>query len=140
MGRPPATKSTPRPSAEASESICAVIARIPKGRVATYGQVAALAGLPGRARQVGAVLRDLPEGRKVPWQRVINAGGKVSPRGGPGWEEGYQRHLLQEEGVVFSASGRVDLARFGWDPDTKPRQRRSSAARPRRETPARRKP
>jgi methylated-DNA-protein-cysteine methyltransferase-like protein len=67
------------------------------------------------------VLRDLPEGIEVPWQRVINAGGKVSPRGGPGWEEGYQRHLLQEEGVVFSAGGRVDLARFGWEPDERPR-------------------
>lgn len=128
MARPPAVM--PTPGAEARQRICDVIARIPKGRVATYGQVAALAGLPGRARMVGAVLRDLPEGQTVPWQRVINAGGKVSPRGGPGWEEGYQRHLLQEEGVAFSDSGRVDLARFGWDPDARP------AMRNQRETPA----
>lgn len=119
------------PTAEARERICAVIARIPRGRVATYGQIAALAGLPGRARQVGAVLRD-SEGLDLPWQRVINAGGRVSPRGGPGWEEGYQRHLLEEEGVVFGKSGRVDLARYGWDPDARPakpaggRRRRSA--------------
>jgi len=138
MGRPSTIMPIPTPSAEARQRICAVIRRIPKGRVATYGQVAALAGLPGRARMVGAVLRDLPEGQSVPWQRVINAGGKVSPRGGPGWEEGYQRHRLQEEGVVFSDSGRVDLARFGWDPDARPparKQRKTSG-----ETPGSRKP
>ncbi len=102
---------------QARAKIYAVIRRIPRGRVATYGQVAALAGLPRRARLVGHALRSAPEGIDVPWQRVINAQGSVSPRGGLGWEEGYQRHLLEEEGVVFSKGGRVDLERFGWDPD-----------------------
>lgn len=97
-----------------------VIARIPPGRVATYGQVAALAGLAGHARQVGYSLHALPEGSDLPWQRVINAQGEVSPRAESAWgadREGYQRHLLEEEGVEFDARGRVDLERFRWDPD-----------------------
>ncbi|HTQ81588.1 MAG TPA: MGMT family protein [Thermoanaerobaculia bacterium] len=109
-----------RPPADAYRSIYAVIRRIPRGRVATYGQIAALAGLPGHARQVGTALRDLPEGAskgaKIPWQRVLNARGEVSQRAGIGFEEGLQRHLLEEEGIVFNARGRVDLDRFGWDP------------------------
>jgi methylated-DNA-protein-cysteine methyltransferase-like protein len=98
------------------EKIYAVIARIPPGRVATYGQVAALAGLPGHARQVGTALGCLPEGSPVPWQRVVNARGEVSPRGGLGIAEGFQRHLLEEEEVGFDERGRIDLERFGWDP------------------------
>jgi methylated-DNA-protein-cysteine methyltransferase related protein len=105
------------------EAIYATIRRIPPGKVATYGQIASLAGLPKRARLVGTALRETPDGLDLPWQRVINAGGRVSPRGGLGVEEGYQRHLLEEEGVVFSPGGRVDLERFGWDPDARPRGR-----------------
>ncbi|MEA2602550.1 MAG: methylated-DNA-protein-cysteine methyltransferase related protein [Acidobacteriota bacterium] len=111
------------------EAIYATIRRIPLGKVATYGQIAALAGLPRRARLVGAALRETPDGLDIPWQRVINAGGRVSPRGDLGVAEGYQRHLLEEEGVVFSASGRVDLERFGWDPDAVPQGRRRGGRR-----------
>ena len=93
--------------------IYAVVARIPRGRVASYGQVAVLAGLPGRARQVGAALASLPDGSRVPWHRVVNAAGKVSLRGFPG-PDGFQRHLLEEEGVPFSAAGRIDLEKHGW--------------------------
>lgn len=101
--------------------IYAVIRRIPRGRVATYGQVAALAELPRRARMVGQALRSTPDEVDVPWQRVVNAQGTISPRSdGIGWAEGYQRHLLEEEGVVFSKSGKIDLDRFGWDPDRHP--------------------
>jgi methylated-DNA-protein-cysteine methyltransferase-like protein len=100
----------------------AVIRRIPRGRVATYGQVAVLAGLPGRARQVGYALHALPEGSPVPWHRVINARGEVSLRAEPGWE-GYQRFLLEEEGVAFDLAGRVDLDRFLWQPDDRPTRR-----------------
>lgn len=107
--------------------IYAVVRRIPPGRVATYGQVAALAGLPGHARQVGQALREAPEGVDLPWQRVINARGEVSPRGGLGLEEGLQRHLLQEEDVVFDSRGRIDLDRFGWDPDARPPSRKTAA-------------
>jgi methylated-DNA-protein-cysteine methyltransferase-like protein len=115
------------------EKIYAVIRRVPRGKVVTYGQVAALAGLPKRARLVGSALREAPEGADLPWQRVINAGGKVSSRGGLGMEEGYQRHLLEEEGVIFDSHGRTDLERFGWDPDAAPRGkgRTSRAKKPR---------
>ncbi len=110
--------------------IYAVISRIPRGRVATYGQVAALAGLPGHARQVGTALGSLPDGSPVPWQRVVNARGAVSPRGGLGIEEGFQRHLLEEEGITFDGRGRIDLDRFGWDPlEEPPRARRGRSPR-----------
>ena len=108
----------PLRSAEKSDvyrRIYEVVERVPKGRVVTYGQVASLAGLPRRARQVGYALHALPEGHDVPWHRVINARGEISARSTPGW--GFlQRHLLEEEGVTFDAGERVDLAAFRWEP------------------------
>jgi methylated-DNA-protein-cysteine methyltransferase-like protein len=100
-----------------NQRIWDVVRRIPRGRVATYGQVATIAGLAGQARQVGYALHDLPEGNDVPWHRVINARGEVSPRAEPGWD-GFQRHLLEEEGLVFDDRGRLDLERYRWDPDS----------------------
>ncbi|MEE2776538.1 MAG: MGMT family protein [Acidobacteriota bacterium] len=91
-----------------------VVRRIPEGRVATYGQVASLAGLPRHARQVGYALHAL-DAEDVPWHRVINASGEVSPRATPGWE-GHQRALLEVEGVEFSVAGKVSLKRYRWDP------------------------
>jgi methylated-DNA-protein-cysteine methyltransferase related protein len=93
-----------------------VVRRIPRGRVATYGQVARLAGLPGHARQVGYAMAALPAGSLVPWHRVINAAGRVSPRrAGPG--AGIrQRQLLEREGVTFAPSGKVSLERYAWRP------------------------
>ncbi|MCH9651022.1 MAG: MGMT family protein [Deltaproteobacteria bacterium] len=96
--------------------IYAVVGQIPVGFVATYGQVAALAGLPGHARQVGYALHALPKGHNVPWQRVINARGEVSLRSEAGYEH-YQRHLLEEEGVTFDPRGRVDFKRYRWEPE-----------------------
>ena len=93
--------------------ILRVVRAIPKGRVATYGQVARLAGLPGHARLVGYALHALRDGARVPWQRVINAKGEVSLRAEPA-REGLQRAILEREGVRFDAKGRVDLARFRW--------------------------
>ncbi len=95
--------------------IYAVVRRVPPGRVATYGQIASLADLPGRARQVGYALHSLPRDHDVPWQRIINSKGEVSPRSAPGWDN-VQRSLLEQEGVVFDARGRVDLARYRWEP------------------------
>jgi methylated-DNA-protein-cysteine methyltransferase-like protein len=95
-----------------------VTKKIPRGRVATYGQVAAVAGLPGHARLAGYALFNLPDGleREVPWQRVINARGEISysesRRGG----DFLQRELLEQEGVEFDAKGRVDLKRYRWEP------------------------
>ncbi len=97
-----------------AERIRRAVCLIPEGRVATYGEVALVAGLPGHARQVGYVLRSLPEESDVPWHRVINAQGRVSPRAEPGWEE-LQHLLLLEEGVVFRANGTIDRDRFGWE-------------------------
>ncbi len=95
------------------ERIYDVVSRIPKGRVATYGQVATLAGMRGHARQVGYALHGLAAESTLPWHRVINARGKISPRsaGGPYPE---QRAHLEAEGVEFDAGVRVDLARFRW--------------------------
>jgi methylated-DNA-protein-cysteine methyltransferase-like protein len=83
--------------------------------VATYGQIASLADLPGHARLVGYALHSLPEGSNVPWQRVINAKGEISLRTDGGWG-GLQRGLLESEGVVFDSKGRVSLSRFRWRP------------------------
>jgi methylated-DNA-protein-cysteine methyltransferase-like protein len=99
----------------AYERIYAVVARIPRGRVATYGQVALAAGLPGRSRQVGYALHSSSESRKIPWHRVINALGEISARAEP-WFETVQRRLLEREGVRFDRRGRIDFARFRWRP------------------------
>ena len=98
--------------AGASERIWTVVGAIPPGSVATYGQVAELAGLPRGARRVGQALSRLPPGTRLPWHRVINAAGTVS-LGGTGAAR--QRAMLEAEGVVF-VRGRVRLDRFGWRP------------------------
>ncbi|MEJ2207982.1 MAG: MGMT family protein [Anaerolineae bacterium] len=89
-----------------------VVRRIPAGRVATYGQVARILGMPRGARTVGWALRALPDGSDVPWQRVVNARGAISFRPG-GYAASVQQALLEEEGVVF-AEGRIDLKIYGW--------------------------
>jgi len=96
------------------ERIYDVVRAIPEGRVATYGQVAALAGLKGHARQIGYALYALDDD-DVPWQRVVNARGEISARSDPG-SEPLQRVMLEDEGVVFDERGRISLARFRWDP------------------------
>lgn len=90
-----------------------VVKRIPRGRVATYGQVARLAGFPRHARLVGYALHALLHGSRVPWQRVINARGQVSPRALPGWE-GLQLRLLEREGVRCDRRGWIPLTRYQW--------------------------
>jgi methylated-DNA-protein-cysteine methyltransferase-like protein len=84
--------------------------------VATYGQIAALAGLRGQARLVGYALHALPSGSRVPWQRVINAQGMVSVRRGGSGAELNQRLLLEREGLQFDQRGRVSLERYQWRP------------------------
>jgi methylated-DNA-protein-cysteine methyltransferase-like protein len=95
--------------------IYAVVRRIPYGRVATYGQVAELAGLPGHARQVGYALHALRSSTAVPWHRVINASGGISLRAVPGVEL-TQRQLLEQEGVGFDLRDRVRLSAVRWRP------------------------
>ena len=94
--------------------IYAGVNRIPRGRVATYGQIARLAGLAGQARRVGYALAALPDDKKVAWHRVVNARGEISARGASHYEI-RQRILLEREGVVFDAKGRMSLRRFQWD-------------------------
>ena len=94
------------------QRIYAVVRRVPVGRVTTYGHVARVVG-GCSAQMIGFAMAALRPESDVPWQRVINAKGKVSPRGGgPGAM--FQRELLEEEGVLFDADGRVDFDRFGW--------------------------
>lgn len=97
------------------QRIYRVVRRIPKGRVATYGQVASLAGLAGHARQVGYALHALPHSTIVPWHRVVNATGGISTRATPGGEL-VQRLLLEREGVQLDAKGRVPLDQLRWHP------------------------
>ncbi len=98
----------------AVDAICAVIRMIPKGWVATYGQIAAMAGMPRRARLVGHVLQHLDPARKIPWHRVVNAKGEISYSPSRNGGDAVQRQLLEQEGVVFDAKGRFDLERFRW--------------------------
>lgn len=94
-----------------------VVRRIPRGRVATYGQIARLTELPNHARQVGYALHALPEDSGVPWQRVVNHRGEISGRSCAGMER-VQRALLEAEGVEFDTRGRIDLTRLQWRPRT----------------------
>src|SRR2546430_7392808 len=90
-----------------------VVRNIPKGRVATYGVVARLAGRPGAARTVGWALSALPDESEVPWWRVLNAAGRISLSGADHGSV-VQRALLLREGVKFAPGGAVNLAAFGW--------------------------
>ncbi|AKA39496.1 MGMT family protein [Yersinia ruckeri] len=88
-----------------------VVSAIPYGQVTTYGNIAQLCGSPRAARQVGGVLRRLPEGSALPWHRVVNRHGEISLTG-----EDYvrQQTALQAEGVLFAADGHIDLKQFAW--------------------------
>ena len=99
-------------SAPAEERIWQVVAHIPHGKVATYGQVAELAGLGKAARRVGRALSTLPSDSRLPWHRVVNASGRSSLPGDAGRR---QRQRLRDEGVSFR-NGRIDLARLRWQP------------------------
>ncbi len=97
------------------EAIIRTIAKIPRGRVASYGEIAERAGLPRRARLVGRVLGEADAALKLPWQRVLRADGRIAfPPGSRGHRR--QRRLLIAEGVEV-VNGRVDLTRFGWQRD-----------------------
>ena len=94
-------------SADFDAEIWSVVAEIPAGRVATYGQLARLIGMPDHARRVGRALAEAPAG--LPSHRVVNSAGRTVP----GWTR--QRELLEAEGVRFKANGCADLARCGWE-------------------------
>jgi len=98
------------------ERVWAVVACIPKGKVANYGQIAAMLGNPRAARTVGWALHSMPDDLNLPWHRVINAEGRIST-GGRQHEVDIQRMLLETEGVEFNLHGGVDLAKYQWRPD-----------------------
>jgi methylated-DNA-protein-cysteine methyltransferase-like protein len=106
--------------------IYAVVRRIPRGRVATYGQVAELAGLPRGARVAGAAMRASLPGHRLPWQRVVGKKSRglariaiLEPVGA-----GIQQAMLEKEGVTFTAGGSIRLRDFGWLPEDEPRRPR----------------
>ncbi len=90
-----------------------VIARIPQSSIATYGDIARMAGYPGYARHVGTALKKLPQGSQLPWHRVINSQGQISLKGA---DLVRQREQLLAEGIEVTEAGRVSLARYRWDP------------------------
>jgi methylated-DNA-protein-cysteine methyltransferase-like protein len=94
--------------------IYAIVRMIPRGQVATYGQIASIIGDPQAARTVGWALSGLSEEAHVPWHRVINAQGRISPRRYPGAIE-EQRTLLEQEGVVWDRHGHIDLEAYQWE-------------------------
>jgi methylated-DNA-protein-cysteine methyltransferase-like protein len=101
-----------KPEPPLFERIFAVVRRIPFGRVTTYGHISRVVG-GCSAQMVGFALSSLRDDTDIPWQRVINAKGRISPRGdGPG--SMIQREILEEEGVGFELDGSIDFERFGW--------------------------
>ena len=102
------------PAPTFDQRVYAAVARIPRGQLATYGQIAELVGVWGAARQVGWALRRLPLPSDIPWQRVVNAKGQISfnpSREGSDW---IQRELLLAEGIPVDAAGQLPLAQHRW--------------------------
>lgn len=101
------------------DRIYSVVKQIPSGQVATYGQIADLAGLYGKARLVGYALFRVNIDDDIPWHRVVNAQGEISysfqRRGG----DYLQKVLLEEEGIEFKSNGKIDLNRDRWQPNCK---------------------
>jgi methylated-DNA-protein-cysteine methyltransferase-like protein len=124
----PATAAAAAPSFD--QRVYAAVALVPRGRLATYGQIAELIGAYGRARQVGWALRRLALPSPVPWHRVVNAQGRISftpSREGSDW---IQRQLLLAEGIPVDAEGRLPLRRYLWVPPLDPLPPVSSSAPP----------
>lgn len=94
-----------------SQLVYDLVARIPEGRVITYGRIARSIGYPNNARRVGNAMRHTPDDLFLPTWRVVNAEGRTAP----GWDD--QRRLLELEGVPFNEKGRVDLNHCLWSPD-----------------------
>ena len=96
------------------QRLVVLIKKIPRGKVATYGSIARMAGNPRAARQVVWVLNSSWEKEKLPWYRVINSKGQISLKPGQGYE--LQKSLLEKEGIEFDSDNKIDLGRFLWKP------------------------
>ena len=104
----------PKPN-KTYESIYEIVRQIPKGKVATYGQIAALAGIPNGARQVGYALHNLRGSNTVPWHRVINAKGQISQLPDP-QSVNIQHQLLLSEGIKFNDHLKIKMSVYQWRP------------------------
>lgn len=96
------------------KQVVKIIKMIPLGKVATYGQIAAMAGSPRGARQVVRTLHSSSDKEKLPWHRVINARGRISLKPDSGYE--IQKAMLEDEGIIFNADGSINMRKFQWDP------------------------
>jgi len=105
-------RMSPQQARVFSNDVLNIVSQIPRGRVTTYGDIAALAGWPSHSRMVGRTLLYSPGAEKLPCHRVVNKEGRTAP----GWSR--QRPLLEEEGVYFKANGLVDMKRYLWTPST----------------------
>ena len=94
--------------------VIGIIKKIPKGKVATYGQIAEYAGKPRAARQVAYILHSSSEKENLPWHRVVNSKGSISLRRGHGFE--LQKDLLEKEGITFRDDGSINLEKLQWNP------------------------
>lgn len=99
------------------DQIYAVVRLIPAGQVATYGQIADLANLPGHARLVGYALYRVEANADIPWHRVINAKGEISESLWRNGSDYLQRSLLEQEGITFNRNGKVNLNQYRWRPE-----------------------
>lgn len=95
-----------------TKTVIEIIHNIPPGKVATYGQIALMAGNPQGARQVARILHSMSRKHDLPWHRVISSKGKISLPAGNGYEE--QQALLENESIAFDKNGCVDFGKFGW--------------------------
>jgi methylated-DNA-protein-cysteine methyltransferase-like protein len=129
IGRP--SIATRRPAGDSYERVYRVVRRIPRGRVATYGGVAAVAGLPGRARLVGYALYASGPHRGLPWHRVLGAGGRITLAKLDPDAALTQRLRLESEGVRFDGHGRADLAAHAWPASPRVGTTRGTRARKR---------
>jgi methylated-DNA-protein-cysteine methyltransferase related protein len=98
------------------DAIHSVVKQIPEGQVATYGQIAEMLGLFGRARQVGYALFQVAPGSDIPWHRVVNAQGKISRSPMRQGNDDLQRILLEREGIAFDTQEKLNLSRYRWNP------------------------
>ncbi len=94
------------------QRVITLIKNIPRGKVATYGQIAEYAGSPRAARQVAYILHASSEREDLPWHRVINSKGGISLKPRSGYE--LQKQMLEAEGVIFDREDNIDMKRFGW--------------------------
>lgn len=105
-------KMTPEQARTFRDDVMNIVCQIPRGRVTTYGHIAALAGWPSHARMVGRTLRYTPGAENLPCHRVVNIAGRTAP----GWSR--QRSLLEEEGINFKSNGYVDMDKYLWEPES----------------------